>query len=179
MIIPGDSKKKTDRVKWLIDTCRLSHQDRRTLYERRRGYFLFGTAADKEIIYNRIESHLDLVASFLYSADHANFNLSASLNAPEERVRQFLAAQDEFNDDLRDAGLFDAFGDAIVGALAFDSMILKAGWSNAAKELTLELVEPWKFGVFAEELTELSDQQAFVHSYFIDYDAACQLLRRA
>src|SRR5262249_47177709 len=103
MIVPGEAKKKADRVKWLIDTCRLSHQDRRTLYDRRRGYFLHGTAADKEIIYNRIESHLDLVASFLYSADHANFNLSASLNAPEERVRQFLAAQDEFNEDLRDA----------------------------------------------------------------------------
>jgi len=179
MIVPGEAKKKADRVKWLIDTCRLSHQDRRTLYDRRRGYFLHGTAADKEIIYNRIESHLDLVASFLYSADHANFNLSASLNAPEERVRQFLAAQDEFNEDLRDAGLFDAFGDAIVGALAFDSMILKAGWSNAAKEPTLTLIEPWKFGVFAEEITELADQQAFVHSYFIDYDMACQWLRRA
>jgi len=179
MIIPGDSKKKSDRVKWLIDTCRLSHQDRRTLYERRRGYFLFGTAADKEIIYNRIESHLDLVASFLYSADHANFSLAAALNAPEQQVRQFLAAQDAFNEDLRDAGTFDAFGDAIVGSLAFDSMILKAGWSNAAKEFTLTLIEPWKFGVFAEEITELENQQAFAHSYFIDYDIAAQWLRRA
>src|SRR5262252_1153981 len=119
MIIPKGEDKKADRVKWLIDTCRLSRETRKTLYERRRGYFLYGSDADKEIMYNRIESHLDLVASFLYSADHANFAIAPPLNAPAEQVQQFLAAQDELNEDLRDAGLFDAFGDAIVGALAF------------------------------------------------------------
>ena len=179
MIIPKSAAAKAERVKWLIDTCRLSYQERRTLYDKRRAYFLFGSGADKEIIYNRIESHLDLVASFLYSADHANFSIAPPLNAPAEQVQQFLAAQDSFNEDLRDAGMFDAFGDAIVGSLAFDSMILKAGWSNAAKELTLTLIEPWKFGVFGEEITELENQQAFVHSYFIDYDMAVQWLKRA
>jgi hypothetical protein len=90
-----------------------------------------------------------------------------------------MAAQDAFNNDFRDAGLFDSFSDALLWSLAFDTMILKMGWSDVKEEETCTVVEPWKFGVFSEELTDLDAQPAFVHSYHIDYDNACQRLIRA
>lgn len=179
MIIPDEPRLRDEYLKWVLDTCLASKEDRKPQYDRRRQFFLYGTQTSDEILYNRLESHLDLVASFLYSPDHAEFALSAPPNSPDMQVKQFMAAQDAFNNDFRDAGLFDQFSDALIWSLVFDSMIPKLGWSDTRQEVTCTLVEPWKFGVFAEELTELEDQQAFVHSYHIDFDNACQRLIRA
>lgn len=179
MIVPENPTLRNEWLKWVLDTCLASKKDRKDLYDRRRSFFLYGTSADQEIIYNRIESHLDLVCSFLYSPDHAEFQLSAPQNADDNTVKQFMAAQDQFNDDFRDAGMFEAFADLLIWSTCFDSVIGKMGWSDNRSELTCDLIPPWQFGVFAEEVTELDDQQAFVHSYHIDYDNAVQRLYRA
>src|SRR5208282_1451695 len=102
-----------------------SQNDRKNMYDRRRQYLLFGTGSDQDVIYNRLESHLDLVAAFLYSPDHSEFSLSAPANAEDATVKQFMAAQDNFNNDFRDAGMFDCFADALIWSLCFDSMIIK------------------------------------------------------
>ena len=179
MIIPGDPAKQAEYIRWVLDICLLSQKDRKDLYDRRKQFFLYGTAGDQEILYNRIESHLDLVSSFLYSQDNAQFALSAPLNSSDDVVKQYMAAQDNFNNDFRDAGLFDFFGDAIIGALEFDTIILKSGWSDINEDATCKIVMPWQFGVFSEEITELESQPAFVHTYHIDYDNAVQRLFRA
>jgi hypothetical protein len=179
MIIPEEPRRQAEFIKWVLDVCLNSRQDRKELYDRRRQFWLYGTSSDQDILYNRIESHLDLVSSFLYSSDHAQFSLSAPLNSPDALVKQFMSVEDSFNNDFRDAGLFDYFGDAIIGSLVWDSMILKSGWSDVNEDATCTLIEPWKFGVFSEEVAELESQQAFVHTYHIDYDNACQRLRRA
>jgi hypothetical protein len=179
MIIPDDPKLRNEYLIWILNTCTNSRRSRQEMYDRRRQFFLYGTSSDTDIMYNRLESHLDLVASFLYSPDRAEFELSAPANADDAQVKQFMAAQDAFNNDFRDAGLFDYFADLLLWSLVFDSMIAKMGWSDLRDEETCTLIEPWKFGVFSEEITELENQQAFVHSYHIDYDNACQRLIRA
>jgi hypothetical protein len=179
MIIPDSGPLKEEFLQWVLDVCLSSKDDRKTMYDRRRQFFLYGTGSDADIIYNRLESHLDLVSSFLYSPDHAEFSLSAPANASDAEVKQFMAAQDAFNNDFRDAGLFDYFADALNWALVFDTEILKMGWSDVKEEETCTLVQPWQFGVFSEELTDLEQQPAFVHTYHIDYDNACQRLIRA
>jgi hypothetical protein len=178
MMIP-EGARKSEFLQWVIDTCMDSRKERKDLYDRRRQYYLYGGTDPDGVIYNRIESHLDLVASFLYSPDHASFSLAAPLNSPDLLVKQYMSAQDAFNNDFRDAGLFDFFGDAILGSLVFDTVIMKCGWSDINDDPTCKLIMPWQFGVFAEELTELESQQAFCHQYHIDYDNACQRLRRA
>jgi len=179
VIIPDEPRKRDEFLRWVLDVCLASKKDRKDLYDRRRQFWLYGTANDNDILYNRIESHLDLVSSFLYSSDHAQFSLSAPLNSTDDLVKQYMSVEDCFNNDFRDAGMFDFFGDAIIGSLVYDSMLLKSGWSDVNEDSTCTMVEPWKFGVFSEEITELESQPAFVHSYHIDYDNACQRLARA
>jgi hypothetical protein len=183
MIIPENTAREPHRkdqfVQWVIDVCMNSKKDRKDLYDRRQQFFLYGGTDPDDVIYNRIESHLDLVASFLYSQDHAQFSLSAPLNSPDVVVKQYMAVQDTFNNDFRDAGMFDFFGDAILGSLVYDSIILKSGWSDVNDDPTCKIILPWQFGVFSEELTELESQPAFTHVYHIDYDNACQRLTRA
>ena len=163
MILPEKPRDRDEHLKWVLDTCLMSQKERKNMYDRRRQFFLFGTASDQDVLYNRIESHIDLVCAFLYAGDHAEFQLSAKPNAPEDVIRQFAAAQDQFNEDFRDAGLFDAFADLLLWATCFDTTIGKIGWSIPRKQLTCEVIVPWEFGVFAEEKTELDDQEAFVH----------------
>ena len=179
MIIPENETLKCEYLTWILSTCLASKEERKALYDRRRQFFLYGTSGDSDIIYNRIESHLDLVGSFLYSPDHAEFSLSAPANASDAEVKQFMAAQDAFNNDFRDAGLFDFFGNALGWSLVMDTIIGKMGWSDVKEEETFTMVMPWQFGVFAEEVTDLESQPAFVHTYYIDYDNACQRLIRA
>ena len=179
MIIPENETLKAEYLTWILGTCIASKEERKALYDRRRQFFLYGTSGDSDIIYNRIESHLDLVGSFLYSPDHAEFSLSAPANASDAEVKQFMAAQDAFNNDFRDAGLFDFFGNALGWSLVMDTIIGKMGWSDVKEEETFTMVMPWQFGVFAEEVTDLESQPAFVHTYYIDYDNACQRLIRA
>ena len=179
MILPENPKDLEQYLTWVLNTCLMSRKDRKDMYDRRRSFFLYGTGSDQDVLYNRIESHLDLVCAFLFSGDHAEFSLSGKPNASEDKIRMFAAAQDQFNEDFRDAGLFDAFADLLLWSTCFDSVIGKIGWSIPRKQLTCELVVPWEFGVFAEERTELDDQEAFVHSYHLDYDVARQRLERA
>ena len=179
MIIPTDPAKKSEQIKFILDTCLQSRKDRKDLYDKRRQYFLYGTASDAEVKYNRLESHLDLVCAFLYSADSAQYSLSAPMNSEDDEVKKFMAAQDTFNNDFRDAGMFDYFGDSLIWSLCYDSVIMKMGWSETREDLTKTRIPPWKFGVFSEELEDLDDQPAFVHCYHIDYDNAVARLTRA
>ena len=78
-----------------------------------------------------------------------------------------------------DAGLFNSFGNALGWSLVMDTIIGKMGWSDVKEEETFTMVMPWQFGVFAEEVTDLESQPAFVHTYQTDYDNACQRPIRA
>lgn len=179
MIFPDNEEDLTRAVKRIIDQCTASRQDRIALYERRERYYLFGSDSMDQVRYNRLESHMDLVAAFLYSPDHAFFNISANRNADDAVVKQAIALQDEFNDDFQDDGLSDAFAEAIPWSLVYDTMIIKQGWNDIRDRQFIELVPPQNFGVFREDITDLDSQRAFCHTYFLDWTEAAQRLSRA
>ena len=104
MILPEAPRDREIYLQWVLDTCLHSLKDRKDHYQRRRQYMLFGTMTDQDILYNRIESHLDLVCAFLFASDHAEFQLSAKPNAAEYLVRQFAAAQVRCPQFLLDVG---------------------------------------------------------------------------
>lgn len=180
MILPDRDEDLERRVCWLRDRCRDTQKDRVQLYDMRERYFLFGTGAlQSQVRYNRIESHLDLVASFLYAPDNAFYTITAARNASDEAIRQAVALQDEFNDDFRDNGTSDAFAEAIPWSLTYDTMIMKLGWNDISCEQTVHLVPPHQFGVFREDLRELEEQECFTHTFAVEYHEAVARLMRA
>ena len=64
MIIPDDETLRRDYLQWILDTCLNSKRERKEMYDRRRQFFLYGTSSDQDILYNRLEPHLDLVECF-------------------------------------------------------------------------------------------------------------------
>jgi hypothetical protein len=179
MIFPENWDDLTARVMWLINRCKETQRDRTHVCDRRERYYLFGAAGYDPVRYNRIKSHLDLVSSFLYSPDHAFYQIAAQANAPEPVVRQVTALQDEFNEDFTSWGLNDMLMDGIIWSLVYNCMHVKQGWNEVAKEGYATLVSPAEFGVFREDIIELDRQEAFVHTYPLEYYDAVQRLVRA
>lgn len=172
MIFPTDDDELEDRVRYLIERCLSTREDRDRLYQWREKYYLFGTQGYEQSRYNRLESHLDLVTSFLYAPDHAFFHISADQNADEKTIQRAVTLQDDFNDDFQDNGISDAVMASIPWSLVYDTMLLKQGWNRDQGEWFVELVPPHNFGVYREEITKLDSQQCFCHTYHLDYQTA-------
>lgn len=179
MIIPGKDPDKFEKVMFLRDTCLQSRSDRKARYDRRKRYFMYGTYGQQKALYNRLYAHTDLVASFLYSAEHLRYALAASPNSPEPITQQAQALQDFWNEDVAETGLSQQYGHGLLWALCYDSMFLKLGWNNRNDELFGKLLPPYSFGVFDETEPDLGSQEAFVHCYRLDWDNAVLRLLRA
>src|SRR5258708_18238109 len=178
MKIPGGSE-KTKFVQWIKETCCASQDDRNQMYQRRRRYFLYGQNQDQKVRLNRLKSHISLVNSFLYNSDGLAYAIAAPPNADDLLVQKFLAIEDDWNEEFRDCGLADLFDQALNWASVLDTMIIKQGWNDRTGQQFGKLIHPAPFGVFREDDYDFASQEAFVHSYIIDYDEACERLIRA
>jgi len=179
MIIPNAEPFRTDKLKEIRDACIAGFNDRHSLYAKRRKYFMFGSDDYRQVRYNRLFAHIDLVSSFLYSADHAKFTLAPPRNSAPPVQMQALALQDEWNQVFRDTGLANMYGQALRWSLVYDSYYIKMGWNNERKRLFGKLVSPQNFGVYDELEPELSNQEAFVHVFRVPWDRACVMFYRA
>lgn len=177
MKVPTVAAEKREWLANIVEVCTASQFERMGLYAKRRSYFLYGQNQPAIVRFNRLKSHIALVSSFLYSEDGLAYSIAAPSNASEEQVQQFLAVEDEWNDEFRDSGLATNCADAILWSLVLDSMILKQGWNDRGG-LFGELVEPSSIGFFRED-RPFESQEAINHSYLIDYDEACARLKRA
>jgi hypothetical protein len=180
MIIPRSARKRDDVIDEIANICLSSKRDRDILYLMRRRFLDYGTNDYTiEVKYNRLEAHLDLVSSFLFAADHCRYNIAASRNAADSEVDQIVSLADEWNDTFRDCGLAYLYSDSVYWALALDSMFIKLGWNNARDDLFGKQILPSDFAVYDESEPDLDSQEAFVHTYCLNWGNAVQRLLRA
>jgi len=179
MIIPRKDPERTRFVVDVLNNCTQSTQDRVTLYDKRRRYYLFGTTEGQVVLYNRLYAHTDLIASFIYAADHCRFSVSSEENADAAVIAQLKAVEENWNDTFRDSGIAYDFGQALVWSIVYDSMFLKMNWNSQRNQLMARMVPPHHIGVWDETETDLDAQEAFVHTYVLHWDNAVQRLTRA
>lgn len=172
MIFPTNEDELAKRVTYLVEKCLSTRDDRDQLYQWREKYYLFGCNGYDRAPINKLESHIDLVTSFIYAPDHAFYHISADSNADDENVAKCIALQDDFNDDFQACGLSNAIMEAIPWSIVYDTMIPKVGWNRDRDELFLDLIPPHNFGVYRESVSDLDSQSCFVHTYFIEYQQA-------
>lgn len=179
MIFPTDKDELVAAISYLINRCMSTRDDRDRLYTWREQYYLFGTSGYMQSRYNRLESHLDLVSSFLYAPDGAFYNIAAANPQDDTEVARAKALQIDFNDDFQESGMTDMVMQALPYSLVYDTMHVKSGWHPETKTWTGELISPKHFGVFREDIQDLDKQSCFCHSYPIEYQDACVKLMRA
>jgi hypothetical protein len=172
MILPDNETDLANAVRSLINRCMSTQLERCRLYQWREKYYLFGTSGYEQAKYNKIESHIDLVTSFLYSPAHAFYHISSDDIDNDLHIRQATALQDDFDDDFQMSGISDAISHAIQWSIVYDTMLIKQGWNRDREQWFAELVPPHNFGVYRESVTDLDSQQAFCHEYFLDYQTA-------
>lgn len=179
MKIPSNQAEKEQLVNYVIECCMASQEERRSLYERRRRYFLYGRNSDNKVKFNRLKGHMKLVSSFLFSPDGLVYNIAPPRNADNATIQQMLALQDDWNEDVHDSGLGDTFAEAVTWALNFDTMIVKMGWNDIKGHVFGRLIEPSCFGFWREDDPDFDSQQAMNHRFALDYDEACRRLAKA
>jgi len=172
MILPTEKEELQKCVRYLIERCLSTRDERDKIYQWREKYYLFGNSGLEQARINVINSHLDLVTSFLYAPDHAFFHIAAENTEDELSILKAQALEDDFNEDFQDCGISEAIMDAIPWSLVYDTMITKQGWNRDKGEWFLELVPPHNFGVYREDIKDLDSQSCFVHTYFIEYQEA-------
>jgi len=107
MFLPNDKEELKNCARWLIDRCLSTRDERDKLYQWREKYFLFGTSGMEPARINNIESHLDLVTSFLYTPDHAFYHIAAASARDELNILKATALQDDFTEDFIETGISD------------------------------------------------------------------------
>src|ERR1700719_1568436 len=171
MIFPTNEDELAKRVTYLVERCLSTREDRDQLYQWRERNYLFGTSGGFRAPINELESHIDLVSSFLYAPDHAFFHITSDSNDDTE-VMKSIALQDDFNEDFQSSDMSDTFMDGVPWSIVYDTIIPKVGWNRDREEMFLDLVPPHNFGVYDESVSDLDSQSCFSHTYFIEYQKA-------
>ena len=180
MIIPRSKKARDNAVDEIAETCLASKRDRDVLYLMRRRFIDYGTNDyTLEVKYNRLEAHIDLVTSFLFAPDNCRYMIAAPRNTDEETINQIEALEDEWNDTFRDCGLSYLYSEAVYWALGLEAMFIKLGWNNARDDLFGKSILPSDFSVYDESEPDLDSQEAFIHTYCLNWENAVQRLIRA
>lgn len=179
MKIPTTQSELTKFLCYIVEVCTRSQDERRSHYDRRRRYFLYGQNSNMMVRFNRLKSHLMLVCSFLYSQDGLAFSIAAPPNADDQTVAKFLSIEDDWNEEFRDVGLADIFDQALLWSIVLDCMFIKQGWNDRTDTQFATLVHPASIGVYEEDKFDFSSQEAFTHTFHIGYDDAVDRLIRA
>jgi hypothetical protein len=165
MRIPKDLGERRALYDDLIRQCLASRMERYTFYSMLRNYYLFGSQDASGCDYNKILSTVETLKSFIYAPDSARFSLHLGATAPPKEIAKVPALVHELNDQWRMGKNHLTFGMGVTWSMVFGCMIFKGLWKRGV--FRSYLVEPHQFGVLREDITELSDQEAFVQCYSI------------
>lgn len=163
MKIPSDPVGRQALYDRLVRECLASRQERFEFYRSLRNFALFGTADDSGTAYNKVEATLETLTSFIYSPEGVRFVLEVGTSADEQDVFKAAPLAREVSQQWRMTNTNMRFGQSTYWSLVFGTMLMKVVWRKGLARTYL--VEPHQFGVLREDVTDLSDQEAFVLCY--------------
>jgi hypothetical protein len=152
------------RVSEEVRKCEVSRQQRRTVAEVMRLWKERGSQSGERARYNKIESHLDRVASYLYAPDTVRFGVHLPPAVREAWLPASEMARDEFRERWRDSKSDLAICMLIEWALVYNSTVAKVQ-HDPGPGFTTGYIQPWDFGVGREDVPELDAQDVMAHWY--------------
>ncbi|MBV8648471.1 hypothetical protein [Paludibacterium sp.] len=164
MKIPNDPMQRIQFYQRVLQQCLVSQNNRIPAYRRLRNYYLFGTEEGTQAPFNKIQPTIQLLKSFIYSAETTKFNLQLGATVHPDELRKVSILNEEINDQWHDSDTDLIIGDAIQWSYVYNTMILKIVWDDGIKVYS---IEPDCFGVFREDINQLNRQEAVVHIYMI------------
>ena len=164
MIIPADNGEREAFYDELIGKCFLSRPERSAQHARLRNFYLFGTHSGQRALFNKIQPHIDLLTSFLFSSETTRFSMSLGAGVSTEEYKKMQPLSRAVQDEWLRANIDMTFGEALKWALVSGSSFIKLFWRQG---LHAYLVESHQVGVLREDAPYLDRQECIAHRYSI------------
>lgn len=163
MNIPKDPVERQQLYAELTRQCLASRSERFEFYRTVRNYYLFGSADESGAPYNKIASTIETLSSFIYAPDAVRFAIHLGTTADDGDVYKTQPMSREISEQWRMSGTHLRFGVGARWSLVYGSMLMKVQWRRGIARTYL--VEPHQFGVYREDVMDLTDQEAFCMCY--------------
>lgn len=174
MKLPSDSADLIRFTRELIEQCSVSQEARRHQGRMWKQLFYTGTINYRPSKNNRCFSHVDKLASYLFSPSEVRFTLEFDGDDDEKWRAKGERATRHLNKRFNKSKSGLAFGEGNEEALIKGCAIIKMIWTS--KGLQPWVIPPEFFGVLREDIKELDRQEAFTHCYYLTRDAFRRLL---
>lgn len=158
----------------IIDECYASREGRRDLNNMWNAYFYAGSSDGVTTVYNRTFSHIDRLASFLFSPTDARYALEGDAADDPEMLAILEAGGRYLNREIHRTNSDLQFAAAVNWALVKGAVLIKQLWGHEGLEPWL--VQPEQFGVLREDIADLDRQDAFVESTYMTKSAFARTL---
>ncbi len=165
MILPGNKASLIRKIRQLVDDCSISMQDRANLCATLKQWQYTGSPDGDTAIYNRLESHIDRMSSYLYSPVDLRFQMEFEHEYPERILKMGEEAGRYLSKKLEAADIDLTFGEGVDEALVNGSSVLKLMWGHDG--LKSRLIPQYAFGVYKEDLNGLDKQEVLLETTHI------------
>lgn len=167
MLIP--SKRLGDWAQGIVQDCSASLHDRIERGIAFRNLYLTGDTDGDAQIYNKCFSHIESLASNLYSPVELRFNVGYyGFSSPLFKSMAY-AATNELHSQIRSSSCDIKISEAVTWSLVKGKTFVKLLWGKDGFEPYL--IQPEMMGMLREDITELDKQEAFYQSTYYTPDA--------
>lgn len=171
MKIPQSEKRLLDFSRDLIQTCVYSQDARSIDGTQAMSLYEKGTIDQTTSLYNRTSVHIDRMSSYLYAPGEVRYGISFESTDGEPWLARAKVASKFLSRIYRKANADILFSQGVKIGTIKGCAIFKHNWTNLPNpehnHFAPELVQPEFFGVEREDLTELDQQQAMVHTTYL------------
>ncbi len=116
-------------------------------------------------ILNRLDHHIDRLASYLFSPNDLRFHMDFTHNYEKPILDQAEVAARVLTREFERRDIDMAFSEGVDLALMYGCVIPKV--INTHDGISCKLVMPWQFGVYREDRTDLNEQEAVTETNVI------------
>ena len=171
LLVPSSHKELIKFATETIEVCRSSAGLRAAYYRQLNNVIESGKVADGMSLINLLFSHVDRLASHLYSPTELRFTVDFANLYPEaitkraDVVAQILTRDWEANNtDIQ-------FGQGVFEALKYGTAILKQWVQEEGPDndpvAQSALIMPWQFGVYREDMNSIDKQEALCETMML------------
>lgn len=180
MKLPKSESKLLDFTRETIATCVYSQEARATGCTQAMALYEKGSSDERVSLYNRTGIHIDRMASYLYAPGEVRYGIMFEATDGEPWLARAKVASKYLSRIYRKANADILFSQGVKIGTIKGCSIFKHNWTNKPDPLhnvfAPELVQPEFFGVEREDLGNLDEQQAMVHTTYMGIE---QLKRMA
>lgn len=169
--LPSDHRKLIQMALDIISQCRSSAGIRAAYCRQLNAICDTGRQDGTRSLINMIFSHIDRLASHLYSPTELNFTIDCEYEYPENILDRCEKAAKILTREFERSNTDIAFGQGVFESLKYGAAILKQWVQQEGPEhlpvYQRSLVMPWQFGVYREDVNELSRQPALCETVML------------